>query len=304
MSASRAAGRRRTLWVMLAALAIPLLVAGAEFVSFAVRNASTHTMVVDGRERDYVLHLPAGYDARRTWPLVISMHGAALWGAVQRDVSRWNEVADREGIVVVYPSGAAGRGLRVWGRGDVPFIARLIDTLVARYHVDPARVYADGLSNGGGMAFVVSCALADRIAAVGLVGAAHTMPWTWCRSTRPVPAIIFHGTEDRQIPYDGGRTWIWTQPWPPVRTVAERWARRNGCNPTPHDSAVAPEVQRRAYVGCAGDADVVLYTIRGGGHTWPGGEPLPEWFVGRTSRTINASELMWDFYRRHPRGGT
>ena len=68
----------------------------------------------------------------------------------------------------------------------------------------------------------------------------------------------------------------------------------------PVDSLVAPDVVRRAYTGCAGDAAVVLYTIRGGGHTWPGGGPLPEWFVGTTSSSIDASSLMWEFFREHP----
>jgi polyhydroxybutyrate depolymerase len=57
---------------------------------------------------------------------------------------------------------------------------------------------------------------------------------------------------------------------------------------------------RRTYTNCADDAAVVLYTIQGGGHTWPGGKPLPEWFVGRTSHTIDATSLMWGFFSDHP----
>ena len=73
----------------------------------------------------------------------------------------------------------------------------LIDALQARYNIDPRRVYADGLSNGGGMAFVLSCTLSDRIAAVGLVGSAQLLPWEWCQDERPVPMVNFHGTADR-----------------------------------------------------------------------------------------------------------
>jgi polyhydroxybutyrate depolymerase len=78
----------------------------------------------------------------------------------------------------------------------------------------------------------------------------------------------------------------------------ELGAKKRLRRPDATDSAVAPDVTRRAYAGC--DADVVLYTIHGGGHTWPGGTPLPEWFVGTTSRSVDASTLMWDFFRRHP----
>ena len=89
--------------------------------------------------------------------------------------------------------------------------------------------------------------------------------------------------------------------FPSQPTWAANWARRNRCAPNPVESAVAADVTRRAYTNCADDASVELYTIRGGGHTWPGGMDLPEWFVGPTNRSIDASHLMWEFFRRHPR---
>jgi polyhydroxybutyrate depolymerase len=63
---------------------------------------------------------------------------------------------------------------------------------------------------------------------------------------------------------------------------------------------VAPDVVCRSYADCAGDANVVLYTLEGGGHTWPGGAPLPEWIIGRTCRSVDATRLMWAFFREHP----
>ena len=81
------------------------------------------------------------------------------------------------------------------------------------------------------------------------------------------------------------------------------WARRNRCAPSPSDSAVAPDVTRREYAHCAGDAAVVLYTVRGGGHAWPGGTPMPAWLLGPTSRDIDASETMWEFFAAHPLAG-
>src|SRR5207244_553989 len=147
-------------------------------------NRDNRSIVSSGEERTYLLYVPKRYDRTRATPLVISLHGAGLWGAAQKDMSRWNDVADDEGFIVVYPSGLAGRGLRVWsvsgidlsGR-DVRFISELIDTLRAAYNIDTTRIYANGLSNGGGMSFALSCTLSDRIAAVGLVGSAQTEPW-------------------------------------------------------------------------------------------------------------------------------
>jgi polyhydroxybutyrate depolymerase len=177
----------------------------------------------------------------------------------------------------------------------------LIDTLTAAYNLDPSRIYADGLSNGGGMAFVLSCTLSDRIAAIGMVASAQFLPWSWCTDQRAVPMMAFHGTADRLTPYRGGQSWVARDvTFPDIPTWVAHWARRNRCAPTPVDSEVAPDVIRRSYAGCADHADVVLYTVEGGGHTWPGGEPLPEWLAGPTSRSIDATRQMWAFFREHP----
>jgi polyhydroxybutyrate depolymerase len=222
------------------------------------------------------------------------------------EVSRWNQLADEEGFLVVYPSGAEEVGPRIWrvspGGGlakDVRFISELIDKLRATYNIDPARIYANGLSNGAGMSFVLSCTLSDRIAGVGLVAGAQTLPFRWCPDRRPVPMIAFHGTADPVVPYKGGTSWISDRPFPGVSNWAASWARRNGCGPSPVESVVASDVTRRVYTKCAEDAAVVLYTLRGGGHSWPGGMPLPEWIVGTTSRNVDATREMWAFFRAH-----
>jgi polyhydroxybutyrate depolymerase len=183
---------------------------------------------------------------------------------------------------------------------DVRFISDLIDTLKTTYNIDPERIYADGFSLGGGMAFVLSCALSDRVAAVGMVSAAQTLPWSWCTDTRAVPMIAFHGTADL-VPYEGGPSPDPFNPltFPAVRNWTANWARRNRCKFEPNDSVVAADVTRLEYTHCGNDAGVVLYTIRGGGHAWPGGKPLPEWIVGHTSRNVDATGEMWEFFRQH-----
>lgn len=297
----------RMLAAVLAILALPVVLVPIEGVAFFVRHRSNGAIVTSGQSRDYVLHVPASYDRSKPAPLVISLHGAGLWGAAQRDISRWNAVADREGFIVVYPSGGGSGGPRVWRLGraelasDVTFIADLIDKLTADYNIDRARVYANGLSNGGGMSFVLSCTLSHRIAAVGIVGAAHLAPWDWCTDRRPMPMVAFHGTADPVTPYAGGRSWISSRPFPHIPMWTANWARRNRCAPDPVDVNLAATVTRRTYTGCADDAPVVLYTIHGGGHDWPGGAPLPEWLSGPPSRGIDATTVMWEFFREHRR---
>jgi polyhydroxybutyrate depolymerase len=299
--------RRVVLGAALALIGLPVVLVPIEAVSFYAANRDNGSFVSSGEKREYLLYVPRSYDRSKPTPLVISMHGAGLWGASQRDISRWNDLADRKGFIVVYPSGVGGKGVRVWraepGDGlmkDVRFISELIDTLKASYNIDSTRIYANGLSNGGGMSFVLSCKLSDRIAAVGMVAAAQTLAWTWCADHRPVPMIAFHGTADPEIPYNGGSSWISPRPFPSTPRWAANWARRNRCGTNPVESTVAADVTRRTYTSCADDAAVVLYTVQGGGHTWPGGTPLPEWFVGRTTRSIDATSLMWAFFADHP----
>jgi polyhydroxybutyrate depolymerase len=224
------------------------------------------------------------------------------------NLSQWNSLADEHGFIVVYPAGDGG-GPKTWflsgrrtrsGMPDVVFISELIDKLEASYNIDSARIYANGVSHGGGVTFALSCMLSDRIAAFGPVAAAVTLPPDWCDGSPPAPMIAFHGTDDRFTPYNGAKVWLAPDPFPSIPEWTANWARRNRCAPTPVESAAASDVTRLEYTDCADDASVVLYTIKGGGHTWPGGQPMPEWLVGPTSQSIDATSLMWAFFRQHP----
>lgn len=285
----------------LAILSAPLIIAAGWAATYRAHHRSDQTLISGGLTREYMLHVPTRRDSSAPVPLVISLHGGAIWPAAQRDISQWNRVADANGFIVAYPSAVAGRGPRAWRasggpgqRRDMQFIADLIDTLARRYRIDRERVYVDGLSNGGGMAFAVSCELAGRVAAIGVVAPAIFLPWMSCRDQRPVPIIAFHGTADSAVPYTGGKSWVAPNAFPAFEAWIERWGQRNSCSGHA-DSSVAADVVRREYRGCA--APVVMYRIEDGGHTWPGGGDFPEWFTGRTTRSVDASEEMWRFYR-------
>jgi polyhydroxybutyrate depolymerase len=303
--------RKRVIGAVLTLISLPLLVALVEAVSFHVRNRNNGSIVSSGEKREYLLYVPKSYDSTRPTPLVISMHGGGVWPALQRDISGWNRLAERHGFIVVYPSGLKRGGVRRWrvirrGTGltkDVRFISELIDHLETAYNIDPTRIYANGLSNGGGMAFVLSCTLSDRIAAVGMVAAYQMLPWSWCTDHRPVPMISFHGTADSAAPYEGGTSWVGPGTLPDVSGWTANWARRNRCGTDPVESAPAADVTRREYTGCADDAAVVLFTIHGGGHTWPGSEGMPKLLVGHTSHSIDATRQMWEFFCENPLRG-
>ncbi len=296
-------------WVLRAALVIGLPVVAVLVASgsYFFLNRASGTMISSGQKREYLLYVPGSYDRSRPTPLVISMHGGGGWPGHLESTSRWNRLAEEHGFLVVYPAGSdvpkswrVGRGAGLWT--DVRFISELIDTLESAYNIDPTRIYANGLSNGGGMAFVLSCRLSQRIAAVGLVAPALSLPWSWCKNPRPVPMIAFHGTADTVTPYHGGRSPAFPDRLvlPSIPTWTASWAGRNQCGTNPVESRVAADVTRLEYTSCADDAAVVLYTIEGGGHTWPGGEPMPEWLTGHTSDGVDATRQMWVFFREHP----
>ena len=295
----------RTLAAVLLCVTLPGIVASVEGVAFYARNRGNGVIVEGEHARGYLLHLPKNHDRSRPTPLVISLHGGGLWGAAQRDISGWSELADREGFIVVYPSGAGRASPRSWEthpgpgrRNDIDFLTQLIDTLIAKHNVDPARVYVNGLSNGGGMTFALSCTAAGRIAAAGIVAGALFEPWGACIKAPPVPVIVFHGTGDTAAPYEGGTTWVAPWPMPDIPQWVGRWAERNACDATPRDSVLSATVTKRAYSACTDGADVVLYTLHGDGHVWPSGGALPGWLVGTDSRSVDASEARWEFFVR------
>lgn len=294
-------------WMALVVFGMPILLIAMVVGTIQVLDRTDRAVPSGDGERDYLVHVPDRYDPAVPTPLVISLHAAAMWPAHQRHASGWDRVADANGFLVAYPG---GHGFpRLFGPGpdgmarDVAYIADLLDHLSAEFNIDPERVYVNGFSNGGGMSFALSCALSDRVAAVGMVAAAMTLPWEWCDVPAPMPLIAFHSTADPILPYAGGPL---NDPFNPARTVfpafrewTGRWAVRNGCDGAPIESAVADDVTRLEYAGCAG-APVTLYALQAGGHTWPGGRwHGPEWHLGTVSQSVDASELMWDFFRDH-----
>ncbi len=271
-------------------------------------SATAATIVSSGARRKYLLYVPVSYDRTKPAPLVITLHTSMSWDSSAMAISRWNSVADENGFIVVYPEGT-GFGPKSWEMAgsetpsrmpDVVFLSELIDRLEASYNIDKARIYANGMSNGGGMAFVLSCTLSDRIAAVGLVSAGLDPGWSWCTDHRPVPVIAFHGTGDPICPYNGGWSKLAGGSFPSIPDFMVKWSRRNRCGPNPIESAVAADVTRLQYTDCADNAGVRLYTIKGEGHQWPGGKRVAaEWMLGPYSRSIDATRQMWTFFREH-----
>jgi polyhydroxybutyrate depolymerase len=171
------------------------------------------------------------------------------------------------------------------------------------YNIDEARVYANGLSNGGGMSFLLACRLSERIAAIGIVGGACLLPWTEYKPKRPVPTIVFHGTADPLVPFHGGPSRLIEVQFPDLPQWVQSLAELNGCQSNPEPLPVTDSASGLFYRGGTSNADVLFYTVVGGGHTWPGGEEMPNFLVGKTIPDVDATRLMWNFFREHPLKG-
>ena len=278
-------------------------------------GTSARSLVSAGTQRCYLLHIPPDYDSGQSLPLIISLPGFTSNPTGQQYLTRWNEVADNEGLLVVYPQGTSFP-LR-WNSSetftdsdvdDIQFITDLIDEVSNIVTVDPLRVYVDGMSNGGSMANRVACELAGKVAAVGVVTGPPVEPPGGCNPERPISLIAFYGTEDPLVAYRGGQveeSFISklihrSSPpisFPSVESYIEAWVNRDGCSPMPELIPAQGDASGVRYTGCKDTSEIVFYTIEGGGHTWPGGRPT---FVGKTSRDIKASQVMWAFFEVHP----
>lgn len=249
-----------------------------------------------GQVRQYRLHVPTGYSAGHPMPLIVNLHGFNSNAQQEEQVSQMSVKADAAGFIVAYPDGLGNPeswkfGSLAEGKADVQFIRDLVQHLSGRLSIDPNRIYATGISNGAEMSYRLACDMSDTFAAVGLVAGGYP-PFRDCQTVRPVPVVVFHGTDDQLLPYDGHPPLML-----PVHDWAASWAAHNGCNPTSQVTLKQGDVTGETWSNCKQNADVVLYTIAGKGHSWPGSN-MP---AAITTRDINATDAMWTFFMAHPK---
>jgi polyhydroxybutyrate depolymerase len=254
-----------------------------------------------GAERTFILHVPPGYQHGIPAPLVFNLHGYNSTAYQQRNQSHMNVKADREGFIVVYPQ--ALQTPPIWvgfmpgpaGYADVRFFQDMIVYLQQEMSIDPARIYATGISNGAVMVNHLGCVMSDTFAAIALVAGNH-IGYDICEVEHPISVMALHGTADRVAPYDGGGSGV-----PPVHIWVEAWAQRNGCHPEPNTNDLNPQVKEETWIRCTEDVVVTLYTIEGGEHEWPGTAFGPGPYPEDLAPAIYATDVIWDFFQAHPK---
>ena len=273
----------------------------------------TRKITVDGRERTYLVHRPTTIDTDDPTSLVVVLHGGFGTGAQARQSYGWDAKADAEGFVVAYPNGVD----KAWNAGtccgrpqrdnidDVKFLGAAIDEIVDAEGVVPDRVYATGISNGGMMAYRLACELPGKVVAIGPVAASMTVG---CADPppRPVGVLHIHGLDDRNVPFNGGvgTKGVAKDPRPSIPSVIERWRAVDAC-PGPPVTTTAGAVTTVTSSPCAAGTEVVLITVAGAGHQWPGSAPASEAArraldLDVPSTALDATSMLWDFFSRQP----
>lgn len=265
--------------------------------------------------RFYRVHLPEHYDATKKYPVVIVLHGAAANSKLIEPVSGMSHLADREGFIAVYPNGTGrlSKGWTSWNGGlccgwavkhkvdDIGFMEKLITTLVGEYSVDPHRIYIAGFSNGGMLAYAAAARLVDKVAAMGVIEG--SMTGTEGRPTKPMPIIMFHGTDDKRVSINGGKGRYAKFGLPvndkPLNFAIEYWCEVDKCVGEP-TIANTPSLTRFEYRDAKGKPIVVVTKLMGGGHAWAGGEKSRPWGA-KPAKSISASQEMWKFFQHWTR---
>jgi polyhydroxybutyrate depolymerase len=231
--------------------------------------------------------------------LVVMLHPAVGSGEEFARLSGFDQQAQRLGWVAAYPDAWNPGPLGGWDTysccpndyDDVGYIAALIARIAGDHGLDPDRVFVAGFSRGGMMAHRIGCELSQHVAGIASVagnmadpsGSTEAVP---CGPGRPVAVLIIHGSDDRNVPVEGGASPDYPEqlPYAPLSDVVSRWRAENQC------TATAP-VRQEGNVTIRrwdGDAPVELRLVVGGGH---------EWFDG-------ASQAIGDFFAANPwRGG-
>jgi len=260
-------------------------------------------------ERNYYLYIPQSYEPDTPAPF---FHGGASNGFVMAKRSPFHELADRDGVIMVYPDGSSkkSKDRLTWNAGDHSSVASVDDTGFVRnlyqnlgqeYNIAQDRVYATGFSRGAMFAYHVACELSDIFAAIAPMSG--TMTTGECHPNEPVAVYHVHGREDGHVPIEGGKGTFtgFGNNWPPVTDGLEFWRQYNGCQERTTETFRDKYTRCTEYVDCQSGRRVEYCFIEVHGHAWPQmksrfwqkmrGVPI--------NQTFPATENIWQFFLSH-----
>ena len=267
----------------------------------------TFSLNYDNLKREYLVYVPSSYNSSKPTALIINLHGATGNGAQQCRDSKMKESSEKNGFIVVCPTGSGKTVLKFWNDGyavnngidDEGFLMKMVEDLKSKFNINKKMIYSTGLSNGGIMSYKLACDKSEIIAAIAPVEGSMSGLIPNCNPSRKVPAIIFHGLEDKNVPYEGGSgEGLSGYEHPSVQDALNFWISNNGLSDNLTDSGRIGQARYEQY-GEDSQPQVVLWTLEDGGHTWPGGSPLLGDRLGNVNMEISANEEMWKFFQKH-----
>ncbi len=236
----------------------------------------------------------------------------------------WTDQAEQAGFLAVFPEGTPPdltkpanfrKNPQTWNDGsgrfqpsvdEAAFARALLDDLAARFNVDPLRIYFTGFSNGSSLSYRLGVELSDRVAAIAPVGSSGLRLADPQKLVFPVSLIAIQGLADRLNPIEGGdvksfgRSEADTRS--PIKVTIERWAIMLECPSAPTVISDQDGVTITRYGPDKAGSEIIYYVIDDMGHAWPGGNgQLPRWLVGKTTKKIKATDVIWAFFEKHPK---
>ncbi len=244
----------------------------------------------------YELSVPRTYRPRHPSPLILAFYGFGSDPGQFAALTRLPARGSTGGYLVVVPhTQGAELEWQLEAHGtDARFVDALIESLETTYCIDRDSVFAAGFSAGAAFTIIYSCARESQVAAIATVAVEFQLG-----CTRPMPILALHGTADPLVPYRNGATGL-SLPGIKVRGTQLNmgdWARLDKCHGTARRRRTGSQVMIQQWDGCRSGTSVVLYTIVGGGHSWPGADPKQA--VGLTTEQVSATSLMLSFFNRY-----
>lgn len=237
------------------------------------------------------MHVPSAAQPPGGLPMVMVLHGSTDDGPVVQSQTQFDEVADAQGFVTLYPSAEDGD----WPLSDAG-VQQINDVASSVECADPSRIYLAGFSRGSAMAFRVACTQPRLFAAFGGVAFADHIPG--CSTSPPAPWIYFHGKKDQTVSYQDGVLRESGRRTPSAKSAMRWWGRHNGCQSGPTRRSIGSDTVLRVWTSCRRDADVHFYTLTKGDHQWPfAARPnAPMLQPGQSWAAVGATDEMWDFF--------
>ena len=304
--------RHATAWCLCLGILWPAWAGAQDEAPITGAGDYTFKLAHGGHTRMYRVHVPPGYSANKPMPLVFSLHGGGGNMGYQADDKFYGQIAqaDKSGYVVVFPNGysrlPSGK-LATWNAGhccgaardrnidDVGFIREIVKRLSAQPGIDAQRVFANGMSNGGLMAYRLACEMPEVFKAIAAV--AGTDNTRSCTPSQPVSVLHIHAKDDERVLFNGGAGFNKSDKVTAFVAVPDsvaKWVRLNGCSATPKRVLEVAGAYCDAYSACKGGVEVKLCVTETGGHSWPGGKKPRGGDAGSTA--ISATEVMAEFF--------